>query len=91
VKGSHSRKRRKGGGRHPFDDEEQLVEIARLIETQKISAWAAAQKVAPSAKGNSPASIADRLHGKFLKNPAVYHQKLPGEPRSGYADRQRFS
>ena len=86
MKGSHSRKRRKGGGRHPFGDEEHLVEIARLIETQKISAWSAACKVAPSAEGACPASIAARLHAKFLKDPALYRQKLQASHRSLITD-----
>ena len=81
------RKRRKGGGRHKIDDDANGAEIARLIETEKISDWDAAQKVAKvvkqsvdAATGKTPATdvenIAKRLHEKFKENPDVYYEML---------------
>lgn len=79
------RKRREGGGRHQINDENHLVDIARLVETEKMSPWQAAQKVAPGAEGHSLPSTAARLHKKYLANPAIYRQKFQAQGEDLFA------
>jgi hypothetical protein len=80
------RKRQEGGGPHPIDDEANLIEIARLTETEKITRREAALRVATVVKqtvdpttGKTPSTsvehIATRLYDKFKEKPEFYYER----------------